>query len=222
MNNKEGSTKIHPLERKTLRLYEPESNIAELADSMARTQLTHHGVGRKSERCQCATLPELRRPDPGRACLQLPWGHPLAGPVNRDERDTATGPRILLFPKPVFPVVADHRALGSRILVAPLRTSHPSGSRPATPCGAFGPWLRLQPQKTLCSPPRPINAADFAGRTGLWLRSAGCPALAIQPLVAHGTGATNSSTWAGSAAACNQVSWFCQPQSDTAAAVPLI
>jgi hypothetical protein len=55
-----------------------------------------------------------------------------------------------------------------------------------------GPWLRSQPQKTLCSPPRPIHAADRVGRTDLWLRTD-----AIQPLVARAAGATNSYAWGG-------------------------
>ena len=108
------------------------------------------------------------------------------------------------------------RTLGSRSSVAPLRTSHPSGSRLAR-LAVRSPWLRLQPQKTLCSPPRPIHAAGHAGRTGLWLRAS-----AIQPLVAHGAGATNSLPRRDRHAACNQVSWLYQPHSDTAAAVPLI
>ena len=70
--------------------------------------------------------------------------------------------------------------------VALLRTSHPSGSRPCR-LATLGPWLPWQPQKTFCSLPRPINALRQADRTGLWLCTN-----AIQPLVAHGTGATNS------------------------------
>ena len=71
-------------------------------------------------------------------------------------------------------------------MVTPLRTSHPSGSRLGR-LAAAGPCLRWQPQKTLCSPSRPIHAAGRVGRTGPWLRTG-----AIQPLVAHGAGATNS------------------------------
>lgn len=119
-------------------------------------------------------------------------GHPLATTVNRDNRIAAADPAFLPCPA-CLPGPRDHSALGSRSLVAPLRTSHPSGSRPAR-LAVRGPWLHRQPQKTLCSPPCPIHAAGRAGRTGLWLRS-----MAIQPLVAHGTGATNSDAWAGSA-----------------------
>ncbi len=54
---------------------------------------------------------------------------------------------------------------GSRNLVASLRTSHPSGSRLGSVATLLGrnrhlprPWLRSQPQKTLCSPAPPIAA----------------------------------------------------------------
>jgi len=110
---------------------------------------------------------------------------PLAVSVNRDERSTASRPRTLSLQN-LSSQLRAHRTLGSRTMVTPKRTSHPSGSRPAR-LAARGPWLRLQPQKTLCSPPRPFLAAGLASRTALWLHRS-----VIQHLVAHGTGATNS------------------------------
>ena len=99
--------------------------------------------------------------------------HPLAVSVNRDEHISATRPRILSL-QSLSSQPRAHRTLGSRTLVAPKRTSHPSGSRPAR-LAARGPWLHLQPQKTLCSPPCPILAAGLASRTGLWLHRVGDP-----------------------------------------------
>jgi hypothetical protein len=57
-------------------------------------------------------------------------GHPLAVSVNRDEHISATRPRILSF-QSLSSQLRAHRTLGSRTLVAPKRTSHPSGSRPS-------------------------------------------------------------------------------------------
>ena len=56
--------------------------------------------------------------------------HPLAVSVNRDEHISATRPRILSF-QSLSSQPRAHRTLGSRTLVAPKRTSHPSGSRPS-------------------------------------------------------------------------------------------
>jgi hypothetical protein len=119
-----------------------------------------------------------------------PEGHPLATPVNRDERISALVPAYFSNPSLQSLRPVSLHTWFSR-LVAPLRTSHPSGSRPAH-LAARGPWPHSRPQKTLCSPPRPIGAASSAGRTGLWLRCLHGCICAIQPLVAHGTGATNS------------------------------
>jgi len=117
--------------------------------------------------------------------LVAPQCHPLAVSVNRDERSAASRPRTLSLQN-LSSQLRAHRTLGSRTMVTPKRTSHPSGSRPAR-LAARGPWLRLQPQKTLCSPPRPFLAAGLASRTALWLHRS-----VIQHLVAHGTVATNS------------------------------
>ena len=90
-------------------------------------------------------------------------------------------PRSYFLPcQTCLPCRRARRTLGSQSLVAPLRTSHPSGSRPAR-LAAAGPWLRWQPQKTCCSPPCPFKAIRQADRTGLWLCTS-----AVQPLVAHG------------------------------------
>jgi len=133
-------------------------------------------------------------------------GHPSATPVNRDERTTAVAPAF--FPsKACIPQPQSsppHLVLEQWLRCCAPVTHQDQGLRALR---RVCPWLRWQPQKTLCSPPRPIHAADRVGRTGLWLRIG-----AIQPLVAHGTGATSSCAWAGSAAACNQVSWLCQPR----------
>src|SRR5690242_5521724 len=88
-------------------------------------------------------------------------------------------------------------------MVAPVRTSHPSGSRPshfARPLAALAaPENPLFPTAS-----NPDDSRLHATRTDLWLH----PRLAsgvIQPLVAHSTGATNSTTllasahWAGAA-----------------------
>jgi len=63
--------------------------------------------------------------------------------------------------------------LGSQSPVAPLRTSHPSGSRPCesslqlvTPT----PGRQCRPQKTLCSSPCPIPSIAHCDRTNQWLR----------------------------------------------------
>ena len=56
--------------------------------------------------------------------------HPLAVSVNRDERSTASRPRTLSLQN-LSSQLRAHRTLGSRTLVAPKRTSHPSGSRPS-------------------------------------------------------------------------------------------
>jgi hypothetical protein len=56
--------------------------------------------------------------------------HPLAVSVNRDEHISATRPRILSL-QSLSSQLRAHRTLGSRTLVAPKRTSHPSGSRPS-------------------------------------------------------------------------------------------
>jgi hypothetical protein len=128
----------------------------------------------------------------------------LRGPVLQPRESVALAPRELLA----------HLVLAHWLRrCAPVTHQDQGSARLAV----RGPWLHWQPQKTLCSPPCPMLAASQAGRTGLWLRAS-----AIQPLVAHGAGATNSSAWAGSAPACNQVSWFFQRSHDTAGAVPLI
>ena len=96
---------------------------------------------------------------------------PLAVSVNRDEHISATRPRILSFQSlsSSLPEITAHLVLERWL--HPKRTSHPSGSRPSR-LAARGPWLRLQPQKTLCSPPRPILAAGLASRTALWRSNA--------------------------------------------------
>jgi hypothetical protein len=124
--------------------------------------------------------PDIERANSATQC------HPLAVSVNRDEHISATRPRILSFQSlsSSLPEISAHLVLERWL--RPKRTSRPSGSRPSR-LAARGPWLRLQPQKILCSPPRPILAAGLASRTALWLHRS-----VIQRLVAHGTGATNS------------------------------
>jgi len=94
-------------------------------------------------------------------------GHPLATPVNRDERIPATIPPFLQL----LTLRARRLcALGSRLQVAPWRTSHPSGSR-RSPYRWRCPWRRSPPQKTLCSPACPLQAIRRTDRTDLWLRA---------------------------------------------------
>lgn len=113
-------------------------------------------------------------------------GHPLATPVNGDERTTAAVPRIRSFQSLYSPAaeLTAHLVLEQWLRCCAPVTHQDQGVRTLR---RVAPGCRWQPQKTLCSPPRPIHAADRIGRTGLWLRTG-----AIQPLVAHGTGATNS------------------------------
>ena len=112
--------------------------------------------------------------------------HPLAVSVNRDEHISATRPRILslqsLSSSPSE--ITAHLVLERWSRRSAPVTHQDQGLRVSR---RVGPWLRLQPQKTLCSPPRPILAAGLASRTALWLHRS-----VIQRLVAHGTGATNS------------------------------
>jgi hypothetical protein len=68
---------------------------------------------------------------------------------------------------------------------SPIRIKALHGRR--TAAAHAGPWLRWQPQKTLCSPPCPLFAPGWSGRTNRWLRLK-----AVQPRMARGAGATNS------------------------------
>jgi len=121
---------------------------------------------------------------------------------------TDSAPRLLLLLSPDFKArksvaLTPSELLAHLVLEHWLRrcapVTHQDQGRPRL--AARGPWLLLQPQKTLCSPPCPIEAAEresaaqFFGFTGL----------VIQPLVVHGTGATNSLTWGGIGAGVQSV-----------------
>ena len=78
-----------------------------------------------------------------------PKSQPLTTPINRDERTTAAV--LAFFPvQPavaVFPSRQAHRTLGSRTVVAPLRTSHPSGSKPSRLATLWAPGCVCSPKK---------------------------------------------------------------------------
>ena len=137
-------------------------------------------------------------------------GHPLATPVNRDERNSAVRPAFsLLHARPATAL----RTWFSSSGCAQPRTSHPSGSRPAR-CTLPAPGCHRSPRKPSV-PHRVQFSRARCARTDLWFRrerpNPGWLAMRAQPRVAR----------AGPVAACNQVCWLCQPQSGTAATAPL-
>jgi hypothetical protein len=102
--------------------------------------------------------------------LSLP-GHPLAASVNRGN----SRPRglLLIAAVSVLRYRSSSRILGSQSPVAPLRTSHPSGSRPSvssSPLVTPAPGREHRPQKTLSSSPCPYSSIAKRDRTTSWLR----------------------------------------------------
>ena len=110
-------------------------------------------------------------------------GHPLATP------SIGTNEFLRFVPHPVS-TLPGRRRPRALVLVVWLRDSahqSPIRIKAGTVCCAC-PWLHWQPQKTLCSPSRPIVASKRA-RTDLWFRHV--LSQAIQPLVARDTGAAS-------------------------------
>ena len=109
-------------------------------------------------------------------------GSPVATLVNRDERISAVRPASRLS-------LPGRRRLPHLFLVVWLRDSATDHHQDQGRHGVLAcPWLHWQPQKTGCSPSRPIVASKRA-RTDLWFRHVSFPG--DQPLVAHDTGATS-------------------------------
>jgi hypothetical protein len=129
----------------------------------------------------------------------------------------APGPRLATprIRRPGTPRVAC--TLGSRSLVAPLRTSHPSGSRLSAPCGAW-------PLAALAAPENPLfptvsNPRGRSSRPHRSVASHGC-----DPTPCGSRCGRNELRCLGGIGTRRAISFhgFCQPPSDTAAAVPLI
>lgn len=148
------------------------------------------------------------------AAITTARGHPLAASVNRG--NSRPGGLLLIAAVSVLRYRSSSRILGSQSPVAPVRTSHPSGSRPSvssSPLVTPAPGREHRPQKTLSSSPCPYSSIAKRDRTTSWLRFERSNPMW---LAARAQPHCNGRDGGGA----QSTGWFCQPQAGAATAIP--
>ena len=142
-------------------------------------------------------------------------GHPLAAPVNRDEHISATLPAsVPVQSRYSQPLSSPHTWFSNHGCAVAHQS--PIRIKAVMPCGAW-------PLTASAAPENPLylivsNPRDRSGRSpNLWLRMRRCDPTPCGSRCGH----NELFGMAGPTAACNQISWFFQPQHDTVAVVPL-